>query len=71
MFQNYLTNLRGRFFTLISLHTAAQMILIPYGHTDNDGSCVRPDDYDDIFNASNAYADAIQNTYGTIWFDYI
>lgn len=61
-----MNTLRGRIFTMISLHTAAQMILISYGHT-NNGICVRPDDYNDILAAANSFADAIENTHGTTW----
>ncbi|CAD5125413.1 DgyrCDS13644 [Dimorphilus gyrociliatus] len=49
-----------------TIHTTAQMILHPYGYTEN-GICYRADDHDDMFRVANAYADAVENTYQTVW----
>ncbi|CAD5116369.1 DgyrCDS5267 [Dimorphilus gyrociliatus] len=65
--QNYLRSIGSRVLSLTSIHTTAEMILIPYGHTDDNGECVIPADHQKQMSAANAFADAIENTFSTSW----
>ncbi|CAD5116373.1 DgyrCDS5270 [Dimorphilus gyrociliatus] len=65
--QNYLRNIGSNIISLTTIHTTAQMILIPYGHTDANGECAYPSDHQDQLAAANAFADGIENTFGTSW----
>ncbi|CAD5114061.1 DgyrCDS3209 [Dimorphilus gyrociliatus] len=65
--QNYLRSIGSRVIALTSIHSTAQMILLPYGHTDSNEECAIPADHEKQLAAGNAFADAIENTYDTIW----
>ncbi|CAD5113112.1 DgyrCDS2302 [Dimorphilus gyrociliatus] len=64
--QNYAQRVGDSVIVWTSIHTAAQIILHPFGHTEN-GICVRAEDHDDLYRVANAFADAIENTYDTLW----
>ncbi|CAD5124604.1 DgyrCDS12874 [Dimorphilus gyrociliatus] len=49
-----------------TMHTAAQTILFAWSVLE-DGVCKMADDHDDLSRVADAYADAIENTYGTVW----
>jgi len=50
-----------------TVHTHGQMILHPFGYVDDNGFCARADDHDDLYRVAVAYANAVENTYGTSW----
>lgn len=54
--------------TSVHIHTYAQYWLIPWGSLNADGiTCKFADDHVQMMVVANAGADAVQNTFGTVW----
>jgi hypothetical protein len=59
--KDYIESTDVNWLLFITFHSYGQYALLPYG----DGS--RPDDYDDLLDKANIYADAVRSVSGTIY----
>ncbi|CAD5124706.1 DgyrCDS12968 [Dimorphilus gyrociliatus] len=50
----------------ITTHTFGQMVLTPFSYTE-DGICYRSDDYAELKRSADAFANGIEEVYGTSW----
>lgn len=65
--QNALASVGSSLLFSIHFHTYAQLWLIPWGSVDVSGACRFATDHAEMMVAANAAADAIENTYNTVW----
>ncbi|XP_030383024.1 zinc carboxypeptidase-like isoform X2 [Scaptodrosophila lebanonensis] len=60
----YISGIKDKVNVLFAFHSYSQVLLSPYGHTDEEF----PDNYDDLLQVAKAYADAVNSLqYGTTY----
>ncbi|KAH8377485.1 hypothetical protein KR093_005698 [Drosophila rubida] len=60
----YIKSVKDKVNVLLAFHSYSQLLLSPYGHTDEEF----PDNYDDLLQVAKAYADAVEALpYGSVF----
>jgi carboxypeptidase A2 len=66
---NYLLSVAATTPAMLTLHSYGNMFMFPWGTTVNNAGdvCERTEDHDELMRVADAAANAIENTYNTVW----